>query len=118
MKAIITYETKTILNNDSLIFVQDNYGSPITFNLKKESDVIYPIPINAQVMFKLRKFDAVLNTVDAACTISDYTSGIAIYTIGQTDLSVAGKYTAELQISSPTLVISTKLNDIVVDEKL
>src|SRR5512139_1679554 len=89
-------------------FVQGNTGPSITAKLHAKGNVDAPVDLtSASVKFQMRRPDDDLFTVDAAATITNALQGLVAYSWGATDLSIAGDYDAQWEITFPDGKIQT-----------
>ena len=100
-------------------FVRNDTGFPITFVLTDIKDNAYDLT-DSTIIFKMKNTvsgDSLIN--NGTCTIIDATSGMCKYTVVDGDLSTAGIYYAELQITFTSGKVRTsKLDKIKILEDL
>ena len=115
MKANIVIEDKTFQEFPQM--VRNDFGQNINFEVKLNDNLAYNLS-GMTVKFKSQRYNDSTSKIDATCTITNFTSGLCTYTIQDTDLDVIGKFSTELELSTTTMTISTKLGDLIVVDNI
>lgn len=114
-KATFTIEGKTY---DYLpTFVQNDYGFDIQLNIKENDNTAFNLT-DYEVRFKARKLGNTETDINTLCDVTDNSSGVAVYTPGVDDFATTGKYDVQVECSSPTLITSIELGNMIINEEL
>ena len=115
MKSTIVIDGKTYTQFPTI--TRNDYGFGIQFNIKQNDDSAYNL-LNKTVIFKTKKLADSVTTVSSECVITNYTSGIAIYTVQQSDLATTGVYISELQLNGSSFEQTVQLGKLFIQEDL
>ena len=115
MKATIILDNETYSDFPNL--VQYDKGFVVTFNIKDDDNSTYSL-MDKNLNFKTKLLGGSTTNVSSACTITNYTSGIATYTFQENDLMTSGVYYSELEVNGTGFIQTIKLGKLFVQEEL